>query len=172
MENRRLLGNGLILAVLLMALMALLLPVLAETVPPAGMTDDEYNATLPKVTIALTDKGIMVTPMPLTVGDHFVTVRNDTDSQRGIELTGVDIGDNPLVRYSPVLQPKKTDSFRWYFSANRSNFLRDMTSWKPCGVMACTVTFGEMRKFFHVGGVNPRDAEGYPESPAVKKEMQ
>jgi len=102
-----------------------------------------------KLTITITDKGIVVSPRDLMGGDHSVTVKNMTSMKRGIELTGLDKGGSTYVRYSKIVAKGKSDVFRWYFPSGETAFVKDVLRCEHAQRGCVIVTFGGMKTAVH-----------------------
>ena len=59
-------------------------------------------------------------------GLHLVTITNETSSPRGIVIKGIDKGVSPYVRFTKVLQPNQSVTFRWYFPDDRTVTVKDL----------------------------------------------
>jgi hypothetical protein len=142
MDRRRLSIKSVILAAVLMVFAALsLVPMLAT---------GAAKAALPAVTISLTSKGIVVMPSSLKAGDYRVVIKNSTSMRRGLEIIGVDKATSPTVRYTKILRPSKSESFRWYFASGKTAYVRDLLSCTH-GQRSCVIaTFGQMSKAIDV----------------------
>jgi hypothetical protein len=150
MERRRFQAKSLVLTALLIALVAIyLIPILATA---AGSTAKQtvYNKAVLHVTIAMTNKGIVVTPTSLRPGNHLLTIKNSTSEPRGIEMLGIDKASSPTVRYTKILKPGKTEAFRWYFAQGKTVYVRDVMSMAHSKRSYVTVTFGGMSKAIDV----------------------
>ena len=77
--------------------------------------------------VTITNSGI-VTDVDHTAGGLYaVTVKNDTCDARGIVMKGLDRGGSRFLRFTKVLGPGESQSFRWYFPAGRGDVrLRDL----------------------------------------------
>jgi len=149
MERRRLPAKSLLLAALILALAALcLMPMLAATASKRQQT--VYNKAVLHVTIALTSKGIVATPNALQPGNHLLTVKNSTSQPRGVELLGIDKASSPTIRYTKILKPGKSESFRWYFPSGKTAYVRDVMSYSHNQRSYMVVTFGQMSKAIDV----------------------
>ena len=136
-------AKSIVLVVMLLVFAALcLVPLLATAAQP--------KAVLPAVTISLTSKGIVVVPSSLKGGDYRLTIKNSTSAPRGVEMIGTDKASSPTVRYTKILKPGKSESFRWYFAAGKTVYVRDITSCKQGQRSCMIVNFGQMSKAIYV----------------------
>lgn len=106
-------------------------------------------ATAPKITVTITDKGIVVSPKDLVGGDYTVVVKNMTSKRRGIELTGLDKGGSTYVRYSKIVAKDKSDTFKWYFPSGQTVFVKDVLKCEHKARGCIIVTFGGMKTAVH-----------------------
>ena len=81
-------------------------------------------------------------PPTLKPGNHLLTVKNNTSEPRGMEMIGIDRASSPTVRYTKILQPGKSEQFRWYFAKGKTVYVRDVMSWTHVKTGYTTVTFG------------------------------
>jgi hypothetical protein len=102
------------------------------------------SAPAPTLTISITKTGITHTPKSFSGGHHVVMLKNMTGSARGIEMTGMDKGGSPYVRFSRVLAPGKSETFKWYFPPEKTVYLRDLTSCVHKSRTCVVATFGGM----------------------------
>lgn len=109
----------------------------------------EKPAKLPTMTISITKTGIACMPKSAKGGDYTVTIKNSTSAPRGIEMTGMDRGDSPYVRYTKILKPGAHETFRWYFPSGRTAYLKDLLSCKHESRSCVIATFGTMVKAIH-----------------------
>ena len=79
-----------------------------------------------RITISITNHGIVTDMDHPSGGLYVVTVKNETGDARGVIMKGRDLGVSPYVRFSRVLDPGESQSFRWYFPADRNVKLRDL----------------------------------------------
>jgi hypothetical protein len=98
-----------------------------------------------KLTITITDKGIIVSPRDLMGGDYNVTVKNMTSMRRGVELTGMDKGGSTYIRYSKIVAKGKADMFRWYFPSDQTVYVKDVLKCQHAQRGCTIVTFGGMK---------------------------
>ncbi|MHB9036006.1 MAG: hypothetical protein ACYC64_05020 [Armatimonadota bacterium] len=148
--HRRLSTKSLLLTALLVALVALyFMPVLARAAGSKAKQNVENKALL-HVTIALTSKGIVVTPSTLKPGNHLLTIKNSTSEPRGVEMIGIDKAASPTVRYTKILKPGATEKFRWYFATGKTVYVRDIMSCAHDQRSCMMVTFGHMTKAIDV----------------------
>jgi len=150
MERRRLSVKSLFLIALLVALAALYLMPMLATAAGTKAKQDVYNKAVLHVTIALTSKGMVVTPATLKPGNHLLTIKNSTSDSRGIEMIGIDKASSPTVRYTKILKPGKTEVFRWYFAQGKTVYVRDIMNCTHDQRSCMVVTFGNMRKAIDV----------------------
>jgi len=150
MKRQRLLTKSLVLMALLVAVAAFYLIPMLATAAGSKAKEAVYNEAVLHVTIALTNRGIVATPATLKPGNHLLTVTNKTSEARGIEMIGIDTQSSPTVRYSKILQPGKSEQFRWYFAHGKTVYVRDVMSWTHVKTGYTTVTFGNMRKAIDV----------------------
>lgn len=150
MGPERLFTKSFFLTVLLAALAALfLLPMLA-TAEGSKAEQDSYNREAAKVTIDLSSKGIVATPIALEGDNYLLTVKNNTSEPRGIEMIGIDLESSPTVRYTKILQPGESETFRWYFATGKTTYVRDILDCTHEKNNCTVVTFGQMRKAIDV----------------------
>jgi len=148
MELRRLPAKSLVLAALLIVFASLsLMPVFAAGSKAKTARD---NKALPAVTITLTGKGITVMPQGLSAGDYRVIIKNATSGRRGLEIIGVDKATSPTVRYTKILKPGKSETFRWYFASGKTAYVRDLLSCTHDQRSCVVATFGQMSKAIDV----------------------
>ena len=114
------------------------------------VTQSKYNNAVLHVKIALTSKGMVVTPNALKPGNHLLTIKNTTSQPRGVELISIDKADSPTVRYTKILKPGKSESFRWYFAQGNTSYVRDVLECKHDQKSCMIVTFGQMHKAIRV----------------------
>jgi len=150
MECRRLLTKSFVLTALLVALAALYLMPMLATAAGSTAQENRYNKAVLHVTVALTSRGIVATPTSLRPGNHLLTIKNNTSEPRGVEMIGIDTQSSPTVRYTKILQPGKSEQFRWYFATGKTVYVRDVMSWTHVKTGYTTVTFGLMRKAIDV----------------------
>jgi len=127
-----------------------LLPVLA-TADGATASQAAYNETVLHVTVDLTSEGIVSTPISLKPGNHLLTITNNTSEPRGVEMIGIDKALSPTVRYTAILQPGKSEEFRWYFAKGKTVYVRDIMSCAHDQRSCMVVAFGGMTKAIDVG---------------------
>ena len=96
----------------------------------------------PVLTITLTNKGIQVPATTPAGGDYTVVVKNNSSTPRGVELTGIDKGGSPYVRYTKVVAKGKTDKFAWFFPANERVFIKDVLKCEHASRTCVIATFG------------------------------
>lgn len=142
--------KSLVLGAVLIGFAALSLMPMLATAAGSKAKQAVYNNAVLHVKISLTSKGIVVTPASLKPGNHLLTVANNTSEPRGIEMIGTDKASSPMVRYTKVLQPGKSEAFRWYFATGKTVYVRDVMSWTHVKTGCTTVTFGQMRKAIEV----------------------
>lgn len=150
MEHRRLPAKSLILIALLVAVAASYLVPMLATAAGSKAKQAVYNKAVLHVTIALTSKGIVVTPASLKPGNHLLTIKNSTSEARGVEMIGIDSASSPTVRYTKILQPGKSEQFRWFFAAGKTVYVRDIFSCGHDQRSCMAVTFGRMSKAIEV----------------------
>lgn len=123
-------------------------------VPPAAAVSKAKEAAtsraLPQVSLSMTSRGIVVVPGTLKGGDYLLTIKNSTSEPRGVEMIGIDRASSPTVRYTKILQPKKSEAFRWYFAKGKTVYVRDIMSCGHDQRNCMMVTFGQMRKAIDV----------------------
>lgn len=146
MVSRRFSAKSLVLIVMLVALVALCLMATAATTAKQAA----YNKGALQVTIAMTSKGLVVTPSALKPGNHLLTIKNSTSQARGVEMIGVDSETSPTVRYTAILKPGKTEQFRWFFAGGKTVYVRDILACGHDQRSCMMVTFGQMRKAIDV----------------------
>jgi hypothetical protein len=150
MKRFRVSTKRLVLVALLIGLAALaLMPMLATAAGPKAK-QKVYNTAVAKLTISLTSKGIVASPSAITGGNHLLTIKNNTKQARGVEIIGVDLESSPTVRYTTILKPGKSESFRWYFASGKTAYVRDILSCGHDQRSCMMVTFGGMTKAIHV----------------------
>lgn len=150
MESRRLPAKSLLLIALFVALAVLFVMPTSAIAIGSEAQQDVYNDAVLHVTVALTSEGIVATPTSLSPGNHLLTIENNTSEPRGIEMIGIDSRTSPTVRYSKVLRPGESETFRWFLAPGKTVYVRDILT---CGhdQMSCMlVTFGEMAKDIEV----------------------
>lgn len=150
MKRLRLLTRTIIPIALPLALVALSLMPLLATAAGSKAKEARYNKAVPHVAISLTGKGMVATPKSLTGGNYLLTIKNRTSEPRGVEMIGIDKASSPTVRYTKILQPGRSESFRWYFAKGKTVYVRDITSCGPDQRSCMAVTFGRMRKAIDV----------------------
>ncbi len=150
MQHRRLAVKSVILISLLVTLAALYLMPMLATAAGSKAQQTAYNKVAAKVAITLTSKGIVVTPGTLKGGDYLLTVKNSTSEPRGIEMIGIDKASSPTVRYTTILKPGKSETFRWYFAKGKTVYVRDIMSCTHDKRSCTVVAFGQMRKAIDV----------------------
>lgn len=137
-------------AVCLVALLALSLMPMLATAAGSKAKQDVYNKAVLHVTIAMTSKGLVVTPSALKPGNHLLTIKNSTSEPRGVEMIGIDSASSPTVRYTKILKPGKSEQFRWFFADGKTVYVRDIMSCGHNQRNCMMVTFGQMRKAIDV----------------------
>ena len=150
MESRRLSAKSLILTALFVALAALYLIPMLATAAGSKAKQAVYNKAVAKVAISLTSKGLVATPTALKGGNYLLTVKNNTSEPRGVEMIGIDSASSPTVRYTKILQPGKSQAFRWYFAKSKTVYVRDIMSCAHDHRSCMAVTFGKMHKAIDV----------------------
>ena len=150
MEFRRFSVKSLILTALLIALVTLCLMPMIATAAGSKAKQDAYNDAVLHVKIALTSRGLVATPNSLRPGNHLLTISNSTSEPRGIEMIGIDKAGSPTVRYTKILQPGKSEAFRWYFARGKTVYVRDIMSCAHDQRSCMVVTFGHMTKAIDV----------------------
>ena len=150
MQCRRLPTKSLVMIALLAALVALYLMPMLATAAGSKANQAVYNKAVLHVTIALTSKGIVVTPGALKGGNYLLTVKNSTSEPRGIEMIGIDKAASPTVRYTKILKAGKSESFKWYFAKGKTVYVRDIMSCTHDQRNCMVVGFGQMRKAIDV----------------------
>jgi hypothetical protein len=101
-------------------------------------------AAAPSFTISITRNGITYTPKSLPSGDHVIMIKNMTSMARGLEMVGTDKGGSPFIRFSKILKPGKSETFRWFFPAEKTVYLRDITSCEHRSRTCVIVSYGGM----------------------------
>jgi hypothetical protein len=119
------------------------MPMLAPLAGSKAQAAAESSA-LPQVAITLTSEGIVAAPSALKGGNYLVTITNSTSEPRGTQMTGVDRAASPWVRYTRVLKPGETETFRWYFAKGKTVHVRDVLRWKSAQGNILTARFGQM----------------------------
>lgn len=99
--------------------------VAAAVVIMGGLASGPASAQEPLM-ITITDSGISTSIDQPAGGLYNVTVRNDTSGYRGVVMRGPDIGASRYIRFSSVLAPGASQSFRWYFASDGTVNLRDL----------------------------------------------
>jgi len=117
-----------------------LAPMLASAAAPPA------KKSLPIATIALTSKGIVATPKSLKGGQQYqLTIKNNLSEPRGVELIGIDKAKSPYVRYTKILDPGKSETFKWYFAKGKTVYVRELVSCTHDQRSCVVATFGRMR---------------------------
>ncbi|MEN6372921.1 MAG: hypothetical protein ABFD64_13015 [Armatimonadota bacterium] len=120
----RRLGIGLAIALMLGMLI----------IPAVAQQTDQNLDLLPfprqSATITLANTGLDITPAQLNPGPVTFTVVNNSDTARGVYITGNDRVGNPLLRYSMRIMPGASTTMEfWMYQGNNYTF-HDFTSKK------------------------------------------
>jgi hypothetical protein len=150
MERRRLPAKSLILTALLVILAALYLMPMLATAAGSKAKQAVYNKAVLHVTMAMTSKGFVATPNSLKPGNHLLTIKNNTSDARGLEMIGIDKESSPTVRYTKILQPGKSEQFRWFFATGKTVYVRDILNCGHDQRSCMMVTFGHFSKAIDV----------------------
>jgi len=97
------------------------------------------------LSVTITDKAIAFSPRTPSGGLYDVTIRNMSSGRRGVEMTGIDKCCSPYVRYSRILQPKKTETFRWFFPSGNTVIFRDLLRCEHAKRSCVIATFGGLK---------------------------
>lgn len=79
------------------------------------------------IEISLTNTGIKKTMASAPSGLYVVTITNNSSRRRGLEITGADLCCTFYTRFSTLMGPGGTQSFRWFFAPGKAQF-RDFLS--------------------------------------------
>lgn len=150
MDHQRLSAKSLVLTTLLVVMVVFYLMPMLSTAAGSKAKQAVYNKTALHVKIALTSKGIVATPSALRPGNHLLTIKNSTSVPRGVEMIGIDSANSPTIRYTKILQPGKSEAFRWYFAQGKTVYVRDIMSCTHDQKSCMVVAFGQMSKAIHV----------------------
>lgn len=151
MQRRRLWTRIIVLAAFFSALVALHFTPMPANAAETKPGQARYNASIGHITVTLTPRAIIVTPSgTLTGGNHILTVRNMSRGPHGVEIIGIDIAGSPVIRYSKVLKPRQSQSFRWYVAPHQTEYIRDITSCYHNKRNCMVVTYGRLSKALQV----------------------
>ncbi|MEN6522062.1 MAG: hypothetical protein ABFD46_13045 [Armatimonadota bacterium] len=103
-------------------------------IPAAAQQTDQNLDLLPfprqSATITLTNTGLDITPAQLNPGPVTFTVVNNSDTARGVYITGQDRIGDPLLRYSMRIMPGASTTMEfWMYQGNNYTF-HDFTAKK------------------------------------------
>ncbi|MBI2841766.1 MAG: hypothetical protein HYX78_00030 [Armatimonadetes bacterium] len=79
-------------------------------------------------TITITSTGLEISPAALDFGPTTFTVINQTNSSRGVVITGLDRAGSPIIRYSPRIAPRSSRKMNFWLYEGQSYLFRDYTS--------------------------------------------
>lgn len=150
MRSPKLHAKALVHTALLAGLTAMTAIPMLATAAGSQSRQDRYTSAVKNVTMSLTRNGIVANPGTLQGGYSQLTITNNTSIPRGVEMIGIDKALSPTLRYTRILQPGKSESFKWFFAKGKTVYVRDITSRTHVKTGFSTVTFGQMRKAVEV----------------------
>ena len=103
------------------------------------------------MTVRITNAGIMTGGNHMSGGLYLVTVKNETCAARGIVMKGGDRGVSQYLRFTKVLEPGESQSFRWYFPADRNVKMRDLLCCTHAERTCVVASFGGFIKSLSFG---------------------
>ena len=122
----------------------LLLAVLALAALSTMPANAQEVGTMQPLTVTITESGLVTSMDEATGGLYLLTIRNESSTPRGIVMRGGDLIDSPYIRYSHVLQPGQSETFRWYFPSERTVMLRDIFSCTRAQRTCISAGFGQL----------------------------
>lgn len=99
--------------------------------------------------ITLTNNGIQTSSDELSEGIYDITITNESSRARGIFMTGTDVCCTEFNRFTRVLSPGKTQTFRFYFARGPVKF-RDMFKCEKRKNSCAVATYGPFSKSIDV----------------------
>jgi len=118
-------------------------PRLAPAIPARGPVSTPFTVQEPIGTIAigLTSTGINTQVSQAPSGLYDITITNDSNRVRGVILNGQDLANTPYTRFSDLLGPGGSQTFRWFFAPGTVT-IKDFTGGVKTRTAYTGVTFG------------------------------
>lgn len=118
-----------------------------EREPPTGMGPvrlmEAAGKPLSTIDITLTDTSIRKKMASMASGLYEVRVTNDSSRTQGIVYRGTDLCCTEYVRFSTMIMPRETQSFRWYFAPGKVT-MRNYLGARKTGSGFTDVTYGRL----------------------------
>ena len=102
-------------------------PPMPTTTPTPAMPARGPTTTISTMAISLTNTGIRKTIGEAPFGLYAVKITNDSSRSRGLYFTGIDLCCTEYNRFSNILRPGQSQTFRFYFAPGKVVF-RDFLS--------------------------------------------